>query len=116
MTDSEIDLLLRAVDLLQKLVPDGESRPQRPASRPCPVLDFARRYLVRDPADDMTTVELWQFYKEVASAREVEALGRRAFERASPGAMGEAFQLKKSHSVRRDGGALRGFKEVTVRG
>ena len=92
MTELENELILRAIELLQKLVPDGTPRPQRPASRPCPVLDFARRYLMRDPADEMTTAELWQFYEELASVGEVEVLGRRAFERALPGAMEETFQ------------------------
>jgi hypothetical protein len=115
MNNSEIELIGRAIALLQELMPDGMQRPGRPASRPCPVLDFARRYLMHDAGGDVTSDELWQFYKEVAAAREVEPLTQRSFQQALPAAMEAIYGTKKCHSIRRAGGTVRGFKSVSIR-
>jgi len=47
MTRSEIDLIRHALEILHKLVPDDEPRAVYPAPRRCPVILFARHYLVR---------------------------------------------------------------------
>lgn len=115
MTRNEIDLIRRALTLLHKLIPDDEPREVNPVTRRCPVVLFAKRFLARDPASDLTSQELWQFYAEVAAAGELEPLTKQEFLRALPGAMAAAFGVNKCHSIERDGQTLRGFKSVTVR-
>jgi hypothetical protein len=115
MTTSEIDLIRSALQLLHKLVPDDEPRACDSTPRPCPVVRFAKRYLMRQPGEDMTSAELWTFYAEVAAAGESEPLTKQEFLRALPGAMAAAFGLKKCHAVQRDGQNLRGFRSVTIR-
>jgi len=115
MTDAQVELIRRAIELLQGLLPDGEQRPVRPASRPCPVLEFARRYLVHDAASDVTSRELWVFFSEIVDAGELEPLTQRAFQRALSESMQLVLQVKKSHSVQRGDQALRGFKGVGIR-
>lgn len=115
MTTSEIDLIRSALQLLHKLVPEDELRTCHPTPRPCPVILFIKRYLVRQPGADMTTTELWRFYSEVAASGESELLTKQEFLRALPGAMAAAFGLRKCHTVQRDGQTLRGFKSVTIR-
>ena len=115
MTESEIDLIRRAIEILSRLVPPDERHAGGPAPRRCPVTQFATHYLIRDPGQDMTTAELWRFYAEVAAAGESEPLTRQEFLRALPGAMAAAYGLRKCHTVRRDGQTLRGFKSVTIR-
>jgi len=115
MTRSELDLIRRALQLLHKIVPDDEIYELHPVRRQCPVISFARRYLMRQPGADMTTAELWKFYAEVAAAGESEPLTKQEFLRALPGAMAAAFGVNKCHSIRRDGQTVRGFKSVTIR-
>jgi hypothetical protein len=115
MTRSELDLIRRALQLLHKIVPDDEIYEVHPVRRQCPVISFARRYLLRQPGADMATAELWKFYAEVAAAGESEPLTKQEFLRALPGAMAAVFGLRKCHSVQRDGQTLRGFKSVTIR-
>lgn len=115
MSESEVELIRRAIDLLVRVLPDGAQRPQRPASRPCPVLDFAKRYLMRDPASDVTTRELWVFFSEVVAAGELEPLGQRTFQRALPSIIEGLFGARKSHCIQRGDQALRGFKGVGIR-
>jgi hypothetical protein len=115
VTRSEIDLIHRALQALHKLVPDRETRGRDPTLRPCPVFAFAKHYLVRQPGVDMSTAELWTFYQEVAATGEVEALSRQEFLRALPGAMAMLFGVSKSHTVKREGKTVRGFKSVTIR-
>jgi hypothetical protein len=95
MTKSEIDLIRRALEVLRRLVPDSEPRAGDPVQRRCPVAAFAKTYLTLDPACDISTAELWRFYKEIAAAGELEPLTQRAFERALPGAMAATFAVKK---------------------
>jgi hypothetical protein len=115
MTRTELDLVRRALHLLHKLVPDDEPRACDLTPQRCPVVLFAKRYLVRQPGANMTSDELWRFYAEVVNAGELEPLTRQEFLRALPGAMAAAFGLRKCHTVQRDGQILRGFKSVTIR-
>lgn len=115
MTESEKESIHRAIELLQAVVSGAAPRPEGPSTRPCPVVRFARQYLMRYPGADITVDDLWSFYHEVALAGEAELLTRRQFDRILPRAMEEAFGVKKSHSVRRDNRSRRGFKTVTIR-
>lgn len=115
MTRSEFDLIRRALQLLHELVPDDESRAVYPAPRRCPVILFAKRYLVRQPGADMTCAELWQFHREVVAAGELEPLAKQEFLRALPGAMSSVFGVNKCHTIRRDRHTVRGFRGVGVR-
>ena len=58
MTRSEIELIRQALQVLHKLVPDDEPRASDPRPRPCPIITFAQRYLVRQPGTDMSSAEL----------------------------------------------------------
>ena len=115
MTESEKESIHRAIEVLQTVASGAAPRPEDSSTRPCPVVRFARQYLMRDPGADITVDDLWSFYHEVAVAGEAELMTRRQFYRILPRAMEEAFGVKKSHSVRRDNGARRGFKTVTIR-
>jgi hypothetical protein len=115
MTRSEIDLIRRALRLLNKLVPDDEPRGADPTPRPCPVIAFAKRFLERQPGADMSSAELFTFYAEVAAAGESDPLSKPEFLRALPGAMAAVFGVRKCHTVKRDGQTVRGFKSVTIR-
>jgi len=115
MTKPEIDLIRSALDLLRRLVPDDERRAGVPGPRRCPVLLFARQFLVRDPGADASSHELWRFYAEIASAGELEPLKKQEFLRKLPGALETTFGVKKCHNVERDGTKVRGFKSVTIR-
>ena len=115
MTAQEIDLIRRALELLHRLVPPDERHGGGPATRPCPVTQFAAQYLMRDPGRDVTCAELWRFYREIAAAGELEPLSKSQFLRALPAAMDGAFGAKKSHSVERGAVKLRGFRAVTIR-
>jgi hypothetical protein len=92
MTRSEIVLISRSLQLLHRLVPDGEARASDGMPRPCPVRLFVERYLVRQPGADMSSAELWAFYMEVAAAGESDPLTKQGFLRAMPGAMAAAFR------------------------
>jgi hypothetical protein len=96
------------------LTDSEEPHPGGPAPRRCSVTKFAAQYLMRDPAQDMTSAELWRFYSEIAAAGELEALTRQEFLRALPGAIEVTFGVEKCHAIRRDGQTLRGFKSVTI--
>ena len=115
MTSQEHDLVRRALELLYQLVPPEGPHASDSAPRRCPVTLFAQRYLVREPTSDMTSEELWQFYKEVAASGELEPLTKPAFQRALPGAMESAFGVKKCHAIKRGRQTVRGFKGVGVR-
>jgi len=113
MTPNEINLARRALELLHRLLQDEpqvvDSTPRR-----CPVAQFARRYLVRDPSGEVTCTGLWQFYHEVAAAGEVEPLSKSEFLRRLPGVMEATFGVKKCHNIRRGTQTVRGFKSVTI--
>ncbi len=115
MTRSEIELIQQALHALHKLVPEDEPRASDPRPRPCPIITFAQRYLVRQPGTDMSSAQLWTFYEEVAAAGEVEPLTKQEFLRALPGAMAGVFGVRNCHTIKRDGHTLRGFKSVTIR-
>lgn len=62
----------------------------------------------------MTSTELWQFYREVAAAGEVEPLSKSEFMRRLPGVMEATFSVKKCHNIRRGAQTVRGFKSVSI--
>ena len=76
---------------------------------------FAKRYLARDPDSDMSCVELWTFFSEVAAAGAVERMSRAEFLRALPGALAAIYDVRKSHAIKRDGKTVRGFRGITIR-
>ena len=115
MTKAEIDLIRRAIELLHHLVPDAEPHTGVPRNRECPVLQFARKYLLREPDADVSSHELWKFYSEIVAAGELEPLTQRAFQRTLPGAMELTFGVKKCHSIKRAERTVRGFKGVDLR-
>ncbi len=115
MTLQERDLICRAVELLQRLVPPEEPYSVDPVRRDCPVALFARHYLLREPASDVTSRELWTFFSEVSSSGEVEPVSKSEFLSRLPGVMELAFAVRKSHNVMRDGRRVRGFKGVGIR-
>ena len=115
MTKSEINLIHRAIDLLQKLVSPEEPQAGGPAPRRCPVTEFVTNCLMRDPAQDVTTTELWHLYGEISDAGELEPLAKHEFLRALPGVMKAALGVRKCRAIRRDGQVVRGFKCVGIR-
>ncbi len=115
MTRSEIDLIRSAIKLLHRLAPDDELRACDLTPRRCPVLTFAKRYIIRDPASDLTSQELWQFFGEVSAAGELEPLSRAEFLRRLPAVMEMVFGVRKSHGIQRSDGRVRGFRGITVR-
>jgi hypothetical protein len=76
---------------------------------------FARRYLLREPASDLTSAELWKFFAEVSASGELEPLSKAAFLSRLPGIMELTFGTRKSHNVQRGGRRLRGFRGVGIR-
>lgn len=115
VTRSEIELIRRALDLLHKLVPDDEIRAVDLTPRRCPVLTFAKRYLIHDPVSDLTSQELWKFFAEVAATAELNAVTKSEFLRRLPGAMAAVFSVRKSHDIEREGQRVRGFRGVGLR-
>jgi hypothetical protein len=116
MTRTEFNLIKRALELLHRLVPDdGEPHAVDLAPRRCPVAMFAKKFLIRDLANDVTSQELWQFFGEVFASGELEALSKSEFLRRLPGVMASTFDVRKSHNIQRSGHRLRGFRGVGVR-
>jgi hypothetical protein len=115
MTLQEHDLIRRALELLHRLVPPEEEGAAHPVRRDCPVALFARRYLLREPASDLTSGELWTFFSEVSASGELEPLSKAEFLSRLPGIMELSFGLRKSHNVQRAGRRLRGFRGVGIR-
>ena len=115
MTSQERDLIRRALDLLHRLIPPEEPDAAHPVPRDCPVALFARRYLLREPASDLTSKELWTFFAEVSSSGEVEPLSKAEFLSRLPGVMELAFNVRKSHNLIRSGRRQRGFKSIGFR-
>jgi hypothetical protein len=115
MRRSETDLIHRAIELLNRLVPDDKGRADGPAPRRCPVMRFAQEYLAHDPAADVSCSELWRFFREIADAGELPRVPKAAFLRRLPGAMESVFCVRKSHNIERAGRRVRGFKSVTFR-
>jgi hypothetical protein len=115
MTAEEIDLIQRALELLHRLVaPEGDSAHRLAAHRSMVIL-FAERYLKRDALEDVTCAELWQFYREIVAAGDLEPVSKSEFLRLLPAAMETTFGVKKCHGILRDGVRLRGFRSVTLR-
>ena len=115
MTSQERDLIRRALDLLHRLIPPEEPDAAHPVPRDCPVALFARRYLLREPASDLTSKELWTFFAEVSSSGEVEPLSKAEFLSRLPGIMESILGLRKSHNIPRAGRRVRGFRGVGIR-
>ena len=82
MNKSEIAVLNRVIVLLQSLTDEPQAVDPGPGH--CPVAIFARKYLERDPARDLTSAELWQFFAEVSGEGEVERLSKSEFLRRLP--------------------------------
>jgi len=76
---------------------------------------FAQRYLQREPAEDVTSIELWQFYNEVAATGEIEPLPKAEFLRRLPAVMEAEFGARKCHNIQRAGHRVRGFHGVGIR-
>ena len=115
MTSQERDLVRRALDLLHRLVPPEEPYAVDPVRRSCPAALFARRYLLRESANDVTSAELWTFFAEVSASGEVEPLSKAEFFRRLPGVMESAFGVRKCHHIVRSSRCQRGFKGVGIR-
>jgi hypothetical protein len=115
MTRCELDLIRRSLELLHRLVPDVEPRAVDLTPRRRPLSLFAKRYLVRDPARDLTSAQLWEFYAEVVASGEVDPLSRPEFLRRLPAVMESLYNVRKSHNIQRSGGRVRGFKGITIR-
>src|SRR6266550_5009026 len=113
MTRTELQIVKRAIDVLRLLTDEPQAVSAPP--RNCPVSDFARRYLVLDPAGDVSCDELWTFYREISDAGELPAIRKVAFYRRLAAVMESAFGVKKCHSIQRDGRTVRGFKSVGIR-
>jgi hypothetical protein len=115
MTTQESDLIQKVIEALNKLVP--YNKPDAIDSTPCrcPVAVFAKRYLLRDLGSAMTSVELWDFFREVAALGDVETLSKSEFLRRLPGAMGNVYGIKKCHNIRSKTGRVRGFRGISVR-
>ena len=115
MTSQESELIRSALALLHRLVPPGEPHASDATPRRCPVNLFVKKYLVRDPASDLTTVELWRFFSEISTSGELEPRPKAEFLRCLPGAMQSVFGAHKCHSIERNGRRLRGFRGVNIR-
>jgi hypothetical protein len=108
-------LIKRALELLHRLIPPDKGSSHNPATPQNPVSRFCERYLKREPGQDLTCAELWQFYREVVAAGELEPVSKSEFFRALPVAMATMFGLKKCHGIERDGFRVRGFRSITIR-
>jgi hypothetical protein len=114
MTQTELNSIRCALELLHRLVPEDEPRGTNPRMRN-PVLLFARHYLMRQPGTQISTAELWQFYREIVEGGELEPLTKQVFERALRGAMEMTYGVKKSHNVKCGDGMVRGFRNIAIR-
>ena len=115
MTSQEHDLIRCALDLLHRLMPPEERDAVCLVRRDCPVALFARRFLLREPANDLSSKELWKFFAEVAASGELQPLSKAEFLRRLPGVLELTFGLRKSHNVQRAGRRVRGFRGVGIR-
>jgi hypothetical protein len=116
MTRSEIKQLHRALELLHQLVrKDEQPVADNLAPGSCPVKCFAKCYLMREPAQDVTSAELWRFFVEVAASGQVLPLSKAEFLRRLPGVMEGLFGALKSHNIEREGHRVRGFRGVGIR-
>jgi len=106
----------RVLELLEPLLAKNEQPLcDNFASRSCPVKYFAKRYLMREPTEDVTSAELWRFFAEVAASGQVLLLPKAEFLRRLPAVMERLFGALKSHNVERVGHRLRGFRGVGIR-
>jgi hypothetical protein len=115
MTRTEIDLIRRAIELLNRLVPDEQGRVDGFAPRRCPVMRFAQEYLAPDPAAVVSCGVLWRYFREIADAGELPSMPKAAFLRRLPAVMEAVFGVRKSHNIQWGGRRVRGFKSVTFR-
>ena len=115
MNEAEIDLVRRALELLNRLVPDVQGRAGDPTPRRCAVTDFAKSYLISDPAADVSCGELWTFFREIADAGGLPPVRKAAFLRQLPAAMATIFGARKCHAIQRGGHRVRGFRGVNLR-
>jgi hypothetical protein len=116
MTSNEIDLVRRAIELLNRLVRDGQGRAGAPGPRLCPVERFVQEYLSPDCDADLTCEEAWQLFQEIAQAGELSPMRRTVFLRRLPVVMESIHDVRKSHSVERNGRRVRGFRGVDIGG
>jgi hypothetical protein len=116
MTRSEMKQIRGALELLHQLVPkDEQPGADNLAPGSCPVKCFAKRYLIREPTEDVTSAELWCFFAEVAASGQVLPLPKAEFLRRLPAVMEGLFAALKSHNIERVGHRVRGFRGVGIR-
>ncbi|MGO8928085.1 MAG: hypothetical protein ACLQU3_14530 [Limisphaerales bacterium] len=115
MTSQERDLVRRALNLLHRLMPPEEPYAGYPVRPDCPVALFARRFLLREPASDLTSAELRTFFAEVSASGEVEPLSKAEFLSRLPAVMESVFGARKCHNIQRNGRRVRGFRGVGIR-
>jgi len=115
MTKYEHDLIRQTLNILHRLVPCDEPHASYSEPRRDPVVVFAKHYLQRSPASDLSTAELYQFYREIAATGELEPLAEAQFLRKLTGVMAAVFDARKSHAIRRGDKTVRGFRGVSIR-
>jgi hypothetical protein len=113
MTSTEVQSIRRTISLLCSLINEPHAVDSIPRSSP--VAKFVREYLAHDPAADISCSEAWSFFCEVARSGELKPMRQSEFLRRLPAAMEATYGTKKSHSIRRNGRTVRGFKSVTIR-
>ena len=114
MKNEDIAIIRSAIQLLQHLAPNAPRAADFHTS-PCPVLQYLKNYLCRDPDGDMSCAELWRYYAELAAAGQAEPLTRSVFSRALPDAMAVVYGVRKSHAIRREDKNVRGFRGISVK-
>ena len=114
MKNEEIEIIRSAIRLLHHLAPNTPRATDFNAP-PCPVQQYLKNYLCRDPDGDMSCAELWRYYAELAAAGQAEPLARSVFFRALPDAMAVVYGARKSHAIRREDKNVRGFRGISVK-
>jgi hypothetical protein len=115
MTKFESEKIRRAVQLLQQFLPEYEPRMAPSTTRSSPVNRFAMEYLASDACDELSCDDLWKFFSEIAAAGYLPSMPKTVFFRELPAVMEFIFGVKRSHSIRRAGKMVRGYKGVTIR-
>jgi hypothetical protein len=115
MTKIESETIRRVVQLLQRFLPEYEPRMVPSTTRSSPVFRFAKEYLAPDTSDELSCHDLWRFFSEIVAAGDLPPMPKTAFFRELPAIMESVFGVKRSHSIKRAGKTVRGYKGVTIR-